>query len=631
MTDLSKYKKLTDVQHCLKRPGMYIGSTKPHQQNVWVFDDTSNKMNQRIVEWNPGLIKLFDEVISNSVDESARNPKLNTIKVDINRETGTISVYDNGGIPVKLHPEYKEYVPTMIFGYLRSGSNFDDHSENQSAVTGQNGLGSTLTNIFSTRFIVETSDGSNRFKQTWTDNMMTRTDPMILETEEPGFTRITFTPDYAHLDTVLNDDNYSKMVKRVYDIAGCNPKLKVYFNGSRIKVDSFKDYIKFYTPDFEYDENDDWQIGVSKSDDGFDHVSFVNSTQTLQGGSHIDYVTNQIVGELREYITKKYKLKDLKPSDIRTHMRVFINARIIKPRYDSQTKENLITEPREYKTSYKVSDKLIQKLIKSPIIESVLNWAEAKAKAAELAELKKLNKDVDKVNPKRILKLEDASWAGKKSNECYLFIAEGDSAKGPIAAACNKQTMGVLALKGKPINANTVDSKKIMENEEFFNIMAAIGLKLGEKVENKNQLRYANIVVAVDADFDGAHIFGLMINNLYKYWPELFEMGIIHRFFTPVIKVWIKGKKEPIGFETEREYHLWLSNETNKSSVKQFKYYKGLGTSSLEEFKQYLSNLDKHLVQITMEDKEDGKLIDLVFGKEQGSADKRKAWLGLTE
>jgi DNA topoisomerase-2 len=104
----------------------------------------------------------------------------------------------------------------------------------------------------------------------------------------------------------------------------------------------------------------------------------------------------------------------------------------------------------------------------------------------------------------------------------------------------------------------------------------------------------------------------------------------VYRFFTPIIKVWVKGKKEPIAFETELEYNEWLNKAGNKDSVKQFKYYKGLGTSTPEDFKEYLSKVDEHLVQITMDKVMDGEIINLVFGKEDGATDKRKVWLDIS-
>lgn len=631
-----KYKRLTDVEHVLLRPGRYIGSVKPHTARTWIVADSGDKMVHQDLTWNPGFVKLFDEVISNSVDHSKRpeGKHLDTIKVEIDKAAGTISVWDNGGIPVVKHPEYNEYIPTLVLGYLRSGSNFDDTADTD--VTGQNGEGASLTNVFSTKFVVETCDGKSTFKQTFSDNMMKRTDASIIELDAPGFTCITYTPDYAHLGTTL-EESYPKLVKRVYDIAGCNPHLKLYLNGRRIRIDSFKDYVKLYTSEFEMDETPDWQVAVTASDDGFKHISFVNSTETAQGGSHIDYVADQIVWELREHFKKKHKV-DVKPAEIKQHMRLFINARIIKPRYDSQTKENLITEPKEYKTSYKVSEKLITKLIKSPIIQRVLDWVEAKARAKELEELRAKNKDLNKANPKRILKLEDANLAGKKPEQCYLFIAEGDSAAKAVISGRDPSTMGALALRGKPQNANSVTIKKLLglDSEkkvetEFFNIMAAMGLQMGVPIKSVKDLRYSHLVITSDADVDGSHIAGLMISNLHKFWPELFTLGVVHRFYTPIIKVWLKGKdKEPISFDTQDDYESWLSVTGNPEKVKLFKYYKGLGTSTAEEFEEYLSDLPKHLVKIEVTSKEDGDIINLVFGKEDGSSDRRKVWLDLS-
>lgn len=635
MTIEKRYKRLTPLEHVLKRPGRYLGSIKPHTAETWVVKD--GKMARKTLTWSPALLKMFDEIISNSVDHSKRpeGKHLDTIKVTVDRAAGEVTILDNGGIPVEYHKDEKMYVPTLIFGHLLSGENFDDEAD--TVVTGQNGEGSSLVNIFSTKFVVETCDGKNRFKQTWTNNMHKVSSPTIVEMADKGFTKITFAPDLERLEAKLDDDTYAMIVKRVYDIAGCNPHLKLWMDGSRVEVKNFSDYISLYADKFEYDTfpvppdaQGSWQVGVAKSEDGFKHVTFVNSTATTQGGTHVDHVLDQIVDKLRDHFRTKYKLKDLKPSEIKQHIWLFINATIIRPRYNSQTKENLITEPKEYKVKYEVSDKLIAKLLKSDIIESVLTWVEAKAKAAEIMELKKLNKDADKANPRRILKLEDASLAGKRPEECYLFIAEGDSAAKSIISGRNPKTMGSLALKGKPLNANSVEVKRLADNEEFFNIIAAMGLKIGEKVKKRTDLRYAHLVITSDADHDGGHIAGLLVSNIYKFWPELFELGVVHRFFTPVIKVWLKGsKKDPLSFETEQDYRAWLAKPENAASVKNFKYYKGLGTSTAEDFKGYLSKIDDHLVRLDLQ-AEDGKLINLVFGKEDGSTDRRKVWLDIS-
>ncbi len=139
-----KYKKLTQREHVLQRPGMYIGSVKKHMEELWVAKETNNgipKMEKMMVEYSPGFMKIFDEVLTNATDHSFRDSTVTTIKVDYNKETGEISVWNNGqGIPIQLHKEYNIYVPELIFGHLLSGSNYDDTTTRTGA--GTNGIGS---------------------------------------------------------------------------------------------------------------------------------------------------------------------------------------------------------------------------------------------------------------------------------------------------------------------------------------------------------------------------------------------------------------------------------------------------------------------------------------------------------
>lgn len=135
-----KYQKLTDVEHVLLRPGMYIGSIKTHTEECWVPQGDEYVL--REVTYNPGFLKLFDEIISNSVDEHKRNPKLNRIRATINAHSHEIQIEDNGGIPVEIHGKYNEWIPEMIFSNLKAGSNFDDTEER--TVVGTNGVGSVI-------------------------------------------------------------------------------------------------------------------------------------------------------------------------------------------------------------------------------------------------------------------------------------------------------------------------------------------------------------------------------------------------------------------------------------------------------------------------------------------------------
>ena len=621
-----KFKKLSEVEHCLLRPGRYIGAVTYHTEVGHVYDVETKRMTKREITYHPGFLKLFDEVISNSVDHSKRpeGKGLDIVRVEVDREKGEISIYDNGGIPVLKHSEYDQWIPEMIFE-LRSGSNFDDSDE--AMLTGQNGEGAALTNIFSTEFTVETCDGKNKFKMKFSENSQNRGTPKVTPAEgSKGYTRITYKVDLEKLGCNFTDDDMEMLKKRVVDVAGLNTHLKVYWNGDRIPARTFKDYIEMYVgadAEYAYDDSGHWKVAVAHSDDGFQHVSFVNGTHTKIGGTHILYAGMQIWEALRAHIKKKHKI-DVKPSELRQHMTLFIDCSMVNPRYSSQTKEDLITEAKDYKTSWTVPDKMITKIIKSTIIQSILDWAAAKAQAEEMKELRKLNKETDKADPRRVEKFSDALEKNMR-HKCVLFLTEGDSAAKAVQSGRGKNPfIGSFPLRGKPLNVREKDIKRILENEEFKKLMTIIGLKLGQKVESVNDLRFGKIAFTTDADVDGAHICGLLMNVFDRFWPELFEMGVIHIFRTPLVKVFLKNKEE-LEFFTEREFHAWEEKTGKKTNGWRHKYYKGLGTSTASEFIKYFEEMDRYLFQIRVEGDEDLQAIDLAFNSQR--ADDRKKWL----
>lgn len=614
-----KYIKLDEISHCLMRPGRYLGSITPHTADTWAVDQ-DGRMQRKELTWTPALLKVFDEIISNSVDfsKTPEGAHLDTIKVDFNRMTGEITVFDNGGISVVKHSEYDQYIPEMIFE-LRAGSNFDDSEDNMA--TGQNGEGSALTAIFSTEFEVQTADGKNQFSQIRTDNSRRLSVPAI-KASERHFTKIRFIPDYERFSlSGLDEDNESRLIKRVYDVAGCNPKLNVYLNGKRIKIASFTDYVKLYTDEFVHEENEHWRVALAAADDGFGHVSFVNGTETTTGGNHISYITDQITNKLRDHFKKKHKV-DVKPGDIRNHMLLFIDANIIRPRYSSQTKEDLITESKNFGTSITISDKFIQKVIKSNIVQSVLDWVNAKNAAAEAAELRKKSKDIDKANLRKITKFTDASEKINRQ-ECMLFVCEGDSANNSILSA-RTSLIGSYPLRGKFINTLAATTKELLANREFVELMTISGLKIGEKVTKKEDLRFGKIVTVTDADPDGAAICGLLLAMIKTFWPEMFSLGMVYRFKTPIMKV-IVGKQE-IFFDTLDEFEAWAKKEKRPFKTR---YLKGLGSSTAKDFRQYFDEMDSRLEQITIDSVADLSIIDLVYSKEAGATDRRKVWLDI--
>ena len=502
-----KYKVLDQISHILLRPGTYVGSNKPGKFTRWIIED--DKMLQKEVTIIPSFIKIFDEVITNAVDEHQRNNSLNRIDVTIDRENNTISVKDNGGIPIEIHKEHGQYVPEVIFGNLMSGSNYDDTDER--TVAGLNGLGSKLTNVFSKEFIVSSCDGKKHFTQTFSDNMRSRTQPIIKKSKD-NHTQITYKPDLSQFGIEeIDEDHFKMMEKRVYDLAGCNPNIKFYFNDKVINFKSFEDYIKLYTTEYFFESNKDktWSVGISHSSNGFQQVSFANSTETYDGGTHIDYIMSQIISQMREFFLKKHKV-DIKPSELRNHMALFLNSTVINPSFSSQTKEKLITEVKEFGYTYEVTPKFIQQILKSEIVNSILDWIQQKKNAEDNKLQRELNKKLSKI---KVEKLIDAK--GKDRWKCSLSLFEGDSANSAFRKYRTPETMGSFSLRGKFTNVSEISNQKLVQNVEAVNLMASIGLKLGQPIDVKN-LRYGRILITTDADCLEENTLVMTINGPKK-------------------------------------------------------------------------------------------------------------------
>ena len=614
--DVNKiYKSLSDIDHTLLRPSSFLGSVVMETSNQYVLD--GNKFILKELEYNPGFHKLFDEIISNSVDESKRpNTKLDTIKVEIDQDNGVISVHDNGGIPVKMHTETKMYVPQMIFGNLRSSSNYNDDEERN--WVGVNGLGSKISNIFSTKFEVITADGKNKFHMCWTNNMKNHTDANITKSNI-HFTKISYTPELSRFGMKKITDSDIKIIeKRIYEIAGCNPNLNIFFQGKRILMKSFKDYCQmFIDENLIYEENKDWQVGVAVSPSGgFQHVSYVNSVYTYDGGSHCDYILNQIIPSLREKISKKFKT-DILPGQIKNHIFLFVNSTIIRPSFSSQTKEKLITDIKNFGTEIKLTDKFINSIYKSEITNSITDWLDQKKVADEKKAEREANKAISKV---KVDKLIECKWAGTdKKDKCRLVLTEGDSAIAAYRSVRNPATDGGLSLKGKSLNVRDLPKSKVMENAEIMAVMAAMGLKFGEspiKFDQKGNViedktRYGTIQIYTDADVDGTACAALILNYIQKFWPDLIRAHKIARAETPIIIVEHKKTKKETWFYYDVEYREWCEGKNLKDY--DIHYMKGLGALNGKQSKEIFQN--PHLYYYELDDFAEKSMCDW-FGKD---------------
>jgi DNA topoisomerase-2 len=409
---------------------------------MFVLNGDTDRIVQRDITFTPGLYKIFDEIVVNAADNKQRDPNMDKLEIVVDQEANSISIKNNGkGIPVAVHKEHDCYVPTLIFGHLLTGSNFDD--EEKKTTGGRNGYGAKLANIFSTEFIVECVDAEKglKFKQVFRDNMTNAEDPVVknctaTEKKQGDYTKITFSPDLARfkMDT-LDDDAVGLLSKRAYDIAGSmanssGKRLVVTLNGKKLPVKSFQDYLKLFDginpPDAYEKVGDRWEVGVSVSDGSFQQISFVNGISTMKGGGHVNYIADQVATSLAAAVKKKNKGGvEVKANQIKNHLCVFVNCLVENPAFDSQTKEFLTTRPKAFGSECKLSSKFLKQVEKSGVVDSILSYAKFKQGQA----LKRKG-GVKKSKLTGIAKLDDANHAGTaKSKDCTLIITEGDSAK----------------------------------------------------------------------------------------------------------------------------------------------------------------------------------------------------------
>lgn len=615
MTD--RYKKYSQIEHVLARPGMYVGDTKDTKNETWVIED--NKATLKECTWNPGIYKIFDEIITNASDEVQRNGNVKNIKVQISETE--ISVYNDSGIPIEIHEEYKIYIPELIFANLLTSSNYDDTEKRTTG--GLNGLGAKLTAIFSSEFTVETAKDGKKYTQTFTDNLSVINKPKISKSSKE-YTTITFKPDFKRFGAEnITEDTKKVLIKRTYDIAAVTPKtVDVYLNNSKLPVKQFSDYISLFLGDKKMmprvlEEQGRWTVAIAPSDSGFKCVSFVNGINTSEGGTHVDHIVNPLIANVAIAIQDKHKKITIKPQYIKENIFVFVNCYIENPDFSSQSKEKHITKISKFGSKFDISPNFAKSVAKLGIIDNILAIAEAKEK-------KTMSKsDGKKTNRVIIPKLDDANKAGTKdSNKCTLILTEGDSAKTTAVSGLSvvgRDFFGIFPLRGKLLNTRTASFSQLATNTEINNLKQIIGLQNGKKYKNTSELRYGKILIMTDADTDGFHIKSLLVNFISNDWPELLKLDFISSLVTPVIKMTRRNVAMP--FYNLKDYNDWKNS--NSTTGWKIKYYKGLGTSTSVEAKEYFK--DMKTLNYKIKSKEDQDLIELAFTKNQ--ADSRKKWI----
>ena len=631
----------TDKQHILDNPDTYIGSVENIDADMWIMSEDGEKIIEKNITYIPGLFKLFDEGIVNCRDHVVRmqtkvDSKLENAlpvsHIDVSIEPdGTITMVNDGnGIDVAQKDGI--WIPELVFGHLRTSTNYN--KDEKKIVGGKNGFGFKLVLIWSTYGRIETVDHIRGLKyiQEFKNNLDEIGKPTISKCKNKPYTKITFKPDYHRLGIAgPSADVISLLKKRVYDISAITDKtLKVRYNNNLVPIKNFQQYIDLYIGEKTvsqrvYEDNGDrWEYAVALTPTNeFVQVSFVNGIHTAKGGKHVEYILNQITRKLCEFIEKKKKVK-VNPNTIKEQLVLFLRCDIENPAFDSQTKDYMNTPSAKFGSKCDVSDKFIEKVAKMGVMDAALQLTEVKEHKAA-----KKTDGVKSKSVRGIPKLTDANWAGtEKSKDCVVIFCEGDSAKAGIISGLSsddRNIIGVYPMKGKILNVRGENVKKISENKEITEIKKILGLETGKKYNTiedvYKQLRYGRVLFMTDQDLDGSHIKGLGINLFQSEWPTLANIpGFIGFMNTPILKA-KKGAVE-LEFYNDGEYNEW--KEENDVKGWKIKYYKGLGTSTGKEFREYFEK--RKVVGFQHSDKSDDA-IDMVFNKKR--ADDRKDWLKL--
>lgn len=473
-TQHDEFKVLTDREHLLHRPAMYIGSTDFEFQNDFLIQNDKIEFSEfKIVS---GLCKIINEIIDNSIDEAIKTNFKFSTEISVNIDKDKVQVQDNGrGIPVKKIQDF--YQPYLSWGKAKAGSNFNDDNHTQ---IGMNGVGSFATNVFSKRFIGETSDKSNYYKVEFKDNASTFKDS-IKPSKENG-TTVTFYPDLDRFKVKEIDETHQNYIyQRLLCLSIIFPKIRFKFNKRVLKVKTFKDFIKMFSNNdnnFEIYETDNIKLAILPNPtDDFKHFTYINGLKIKDGGVHVDSIMKNITNILREKL-KRYKT--LKPADIRNKLQlVCFISNFPNPKFNSQTKEKLTNSEGEFNQFANIDYKFVNKIYKNKaFIDPIVEIYNIKKEFENRKALKDLKKT------KRIK--SDKFYKATK-DEKYILICEGDSAFGGLSKAMGNDIFSYYLLKGKPLNCWEVSPQKFASNKELSELFQILNnnLEIQEKKDGK--------------------------------------------------------------------------------------------------------------------------------------------------
>jgi DNA topoisomerase-2 len=593
------YQKLSQKEHIYKVTDTYLGSDMKTEREEWIYNIGKKCLEKKTIVLPPAIERLYMEILSNAAD-NVFNSRLSNVDPGVIEITitETYITIKNGGnpIPVEINEKEKVYVPEMIFGMLLTSSNYDTNVVRYA--NGRNGLGAKLNNIFSKVFKIEVGDNIRKKKYAgeWRNNMDVRCEPKITNYKGENYVQVSYLLDFARFGYDKYPEEAFELFYRLALDVSMTCKIPVKINGEVYDCSNIKSYSKLLYPDEEMNEvieksivyeykkdNTSIELCAMDTPDNAETLSYVNGMITKEGGVHVNSVLKALTKDIIPMFNESKKTKEkkekkqgnIKISDISPHISLIIVCRLPDPKFSSQSKT-------------KLSDPEINFTIPSKVMIPVKKWKLMERLDMTL-QIKQFNvlKDTDGKKKRHIsnLKGDDANYAGtNKSRECTLYIVEGKSAMGYAVKAIStinngRDFHGILPIRGKLLNVMNANANQIAENEELKEIKKMLGLKEGydyTNEENFNTLRYGYLVILTDADDDGKHITGLVLNFFFCRFPSLLSRGFLFYMKTPIIRV-VHGNTSK-KFYNQKEYDEWKNLTANFTSYTH-RYYKGLGTS----------------------------------------------------
>ena len=622
---MESVQKLTHIEHVLKRPDSYVGPVDLSTEAYWILNGNKSKFEKKNLKYSPALLKIFDEILVNAIDRNSTHPKnVSSIAVSIDKETGAVTIENNGplgGISVRMHEKEGIWNPELVFGHLLTSTNYDDSQKR--IVGGRNGYGAKLTNIYSSDFsvIIKDHETKQTYTQKWSNNMTVCEPPKIKKhSGATSSVAVTFTPDWRRFKMSKMDNTIYKIFqKRVWDANICTtPNCKVKFNDEVLPKQNFEAYAKMHSgvDNVHCVTTDRWSVCIGPSEDGMQQVSFVNGICTTKGGTHVDHAASLVAAGIIEDMAKKIKLR---PQQVKNTFAIFVKAILENPTFSSQVKSECTLKAQDFGSKFDMPKTFVKNALKTGISDELT----ALSKFKEMKELAKTDGGARKSKITGIPKLDDANKAGTtQSSRCTLIVTEGDSAKTLAVAGLSvvgRDHYGVFPLRGKCKNVRDASVAQLTGNQEFNDLKKILGLQQGKDYKDVSELRYGRLMIMTDADNDGSHIKGLILNMIDYFWPSLLKLGFVVSMVTPIIKA-SRGNQSK-SFYTDSAFRAWYG--TGQSGWR-IKYYKGLGTSTSAEAREYFKKIEDLTVKFNTDVMSD-KSITLAFDKKK--ADDRKTWL----